>query len=74
LAMGMMPSRNKNFYLLNLFNRLRIFCFYAFYSIGGLIIPLFIYTKLKHRLYRFYKGSSSSSVPKKENAAGYFLY
>lgn len=55
LMRGMRPTRHANFKLLNGFNRIRLYFYYLLFSAVGLLTPLFLYKKLKDRLYRYFK-------------------
>jgi glycosyltransferase involved in cell wall biosynthesis len=73
MTSGMFPRRNKNFRLLNFFNRIRIYGYYVIYSIIGLCLPLFLYRKLKYRIYRYYKGSGASMASRSDKTPGLIL-
>jgi glycosyltransferase involved in cell wall biosynthesis len=55
LLRGMRPGRNKNVELLSGLNRPRLYFYYMTYSAIGLLTPIFLYKKLKHRIYKFFK-------------------
>jgi glycosyltransferase involved in cell wall biosynthesis len=55
LVSGLKPTRNQNYGLLSSLNRARIFSYYIVYSSLGLTVPVFIYRKMKYKLYKFFK-------------------
>jgi glycosyltransferase involved in cell wall biosynthesis len=55
LIVGLNPLRNKNYYILNIKNRFLIFCLYLVASVLGLLLPVFIFKRLKQRLYSYFK-------------------
>lgn len=55
ITVGLSPFRNKNFLLLNFFNRVSIFMRYVFFSFIALIVPAFLFKKYKNDLYKFFK-------------------
>lgn len=55
LIIGLNPFKNKNFGLLNFLNQSKIFCLYLMSSLLSLFIPVFIYKKLKQRIYSLLK-------------------
>jgi glycosyltransferase involved in cell wall biosynthesis len=55
LIVGLNPLRNDDFKLLNGFNRILIFIAYFLASISALLMPVFIFKKLKQHLYSFFK-------------------
>jgi glycosyltransferase involved in cell wall biosynthesis len=55
LISGLNPVKNKNFKSLNLFNRVRVYSFYAFSSSMGIATPVTIFNNLKTRVYNYLK-------------------
>jgi glycosyltransferase involved in cell wall biosynthesis len=55
LMNGLKPTNNQNYALLTAANRARIYSYYLVYSSIGLTVPIFLYRKLKYRLYKFFK-------------------
>lgn len=55
LLRGMRPARNENLKLLSGLNRPRLVFYYMTYSAIGLLTPVFVYKKLKTRIYKFFK-------------------
>jgi glycosyltransferase involved in cell wall biosynthesis len=55
LIAGLKPSNVQNFSLLNGLNRTKIYTYYFLYSGIGLTMPVFLFRKLKNRLYKFIK-------------------
>lgn len=55
LIVGLNPFKNKNFKLLNIFNRIRIFCLYIITTIAAFITPVFLFKKVKQKLYEYFK-------------------
>ncbi len=55
IIVGLSPFRNKNFSLLNFFNKVSVFIRYVFFSFLALIAPSFLFKKYKNRLYKFFK-------------------
>jgi len=55
LIAGLKPTNNQNFSLLNAVNRTRIYTYYIVYSGIGLTMPVFLFRKLKNRLYKYFK-------------------
>ncbi|MBS1490487.1 MAG: glycosyltransferase family 2 protein [Bacteroidetes bacterium] len=55
LVAGLNPTKNKNYYRLNLPNKILIGLFYMSSSFIGLITPVFLFKKMKQRLYTFFK-------------------
>lgn len=55
LMVGMNPRKNKNFSYLNLYNKVRIYFKYFFSTVIGFITPVFIFRKLKNKVYQFFK-------------------
>jgi glycosyltransferase involved in cell wall biosynthesis len=55
LVQGLHPAKDKNFGLLIFPNRLRIYGYYILFSIGGLATPVWLFRKIKMRLYRRFK-------------------
>lgn len=55
LIVGLNPFKNKDFKLLNIFNRVRIFCLYIITTIAAFITPVFLFKKVKQRLYEYFK-------------------
>ncbi|HRH49718.1 MAG TPA: glycosyltransferase family 2 protein [Panacibacter sp.] len=55
LVAGMNPLRNINYKKLNLHNRILLYILYISVSFFALITPIFIFKKLKTRLYRYFK-------------------
>jgi Glycosyltransferases involved in cell wall biogenesis len=55
LMVGLRPSKNKNIYRLTWFNRIKIGFIYWFLSIIAFVTPVFLFTKLKNRLYKLVK-------------------
>ncbi|MFM9840731.1 MAG: glycosyltransferase family 2 protein [Cyclobacteriaceae bacterium] len=55
LIIGINPLRNANFKLLKFYNRIIIFVLYLMSSIIGLLMPVWIFIKLKQSLYSFFK-------------------
>jgi glycosyltransferase involved in cell wall biosynthesis len=55
LIIGLNPFRNENFILLSLPNRLLILIFYMYSTLLGLLTPVFLFRRLKQRLYTFFK-------------------
>jgi hypothetical protein len=51
LLQGLIPSRNENTRLLNVFNRTKIWGWYIIASTAGLITPVALFKSLKHWLY-----------------------
>jgi glycosyltransferase involved in cell wall biosynthesis len=55
LIIGMKPTKNANFAMLTVLNKLCIVFFYFYSSVVGLVTPVFIFRKVKQRLYDFFK-------------------
>ena len=55
LIIGLFPSKNTNFNLLNFKNKLLVFFIYFLTSIIGIITPVYIFNKLKVKLYKIIK-------------------
>jgi glycosyltransferase involved in cell wall biosynthesis len=55
LISGLNPSKNKNFRLLNLLNRIRIYSFYAIVSTLGIVTPVSVFHKFKTKIYNYLK-------------------
>lgn len=55
LIRGMNPLRNKNFGRLYWFNKVFIWGVYAMGSFAALIVPVFIFKKIKVKLYQYFK-------------------
>lgn len=55
LIVGLNPSKNKNLFLLNEFNRIRIFLIYYIFSLAGLLTPVFLFNMVKMQLYKLMK-------------------
>lgn len=55
LTAGMYPSRNKNFSLLAWYNKAFIVVLYSSASIAALITPVFVFKKIKTKLYQYFK-------------------
>jgi len=55
LMVGMAPKKNINFKYLNGYNKLRIYFKYYLSTIIGFITPVFIFKKLKNKIYQFFK-------------------
>lgn len=55
LFVGLNPLKNKNFSLLTFVNRGIIYCIYFFASIAAFITPVFLFKKVKQKLYEFFK-------------------
>lgn len=51
LILGLFPPKVKNYNLLSTTNKLRIIIIYFIYSIGGLLMPVFIFKKITNWLY-----------------------
>ena len=70
---GLLPTRNKNYGLLNLVNRSRILFYYFTFSVIGLTLPLFIYTRVKYKMYSYFKKNGSSNQSKLPAKPGYIV-
>ena len=55
LIAGLQPYKNKNFLLLNRFNRMRILGFYSLLSAASVITPVALFKKVKTRIYNYLK-------------------
>ncbi|MBS1743302.1 MAG: glycosyltransferase family 2 protein [Bacteroidetes bacterium] len=55
LVLGLKPVKNKNYTLLNAWNRFRIYCIYLFASAGALLMPVFIFKTFKQKVYAILK-------------------
>ena len=55
LIKGMNPLRNKNFGKLRWFNKIIILSIYALGSFAALIMPVFLFKKIKSKLYQYFK-------------------
>ncbi len=55
IFVGLNPFKNNDFKLLNIPNRVIIFCLYITTSIVAFITPIFLYKKVKQRLYEYFK-------------------
>ena len=55
LIVGLNPLRNDNFKMLNGVNRILIYTVYVLASLFALLMPVFIFKRLKQRLYSFFK-------------------
>jgi len=55
LLVGMYPSKNKNFSVLNIQNKATTLFVYLFYSALALLTPVFLFKRFKSRLYKFFK-------------------
>lgn len=55
LMQGLYPAKDKNFQLLVFPNRLRIYGYYVVFGIGGLATPVWLFRKVKMRLYKRFK-------------------
>jgi hypothetical protein len=55
LVAGLKPTRVQNYGLLSTVNRAKIFSYYVMYSGIGLTVPIFLYRKLKYKLYKYFK-------------------
>lgn len=55
LIIGLNPIKNKNYYLLNRFNRVMIYAIYLGASFFALLTPVFIFKKFKQQIYSFFK-------------------
>ena len=55
LIKGMNPLRNKNFGKLIWFNKIIILSIYAMGSFAALIMPVFLFKKIKSKLYQYFK-------------------
>jgi glycosyltransferase involved in cell wall biosynthesis len=55
IIIGLNPARNRQFFLLNFFDRTIIFFRYIFFSFLALITPVLLFRKYKNRLYKFFK-------------------
>lgn len=55
LISGLNPVKNKNFKLLNAFNRMRILAIYSFSSAASVATPVSIFRSLKTRVYNYLK-------------------
>lgn len=55
LVRGLKPVKNKNYTLLNAWNRFRIYCIYLFASAGALLMPVFIFKTFKQKVYAILK-------------------
>ena len=64
LTMGMFPVRNNNYQLLSLFNRIKVMLYYCASSAIGLTMPLFIYNRLKYKMYNYYKKAGAQQRKK----------
>ncbi len=49
---GLYPSRNENFRLLKFGNGLKIYFYYTLFGTGGMLMPSWIFKKLKNSLYK----------------------
>jgi len=70
---GLLPTANKNYKMLNMVNRVRIFFYYSASSIIGLTMPLFIYRRLKYKMYNYYKKGGASLQNKNGQSARQIL-
>jgi len=52
LVQGLYPAKDKNFKLLTSSNRIRIYCFYVVFGVGGLAMPVWLFKKMKQGLYK----------------------
>jgi hypothetical protein len=55
LTVGLFPTKNQDFKLLNEFNKIRLLSIYFSRAIIALMTPVFIFNHLKHKLYAFLK-------------------
>jgi len=55
LMQGLYPAKDRNFKLLGLSNKARIYSYYAVFGIGGLAMPVWLFKKMKQNLYKRYK-------------------
>ena len=55
LILGMNPIKVKNFKKLTIFNRISIFIIYLSSSFFALLTPVFVFKKIKGKLYRYFK-------------------
>jgi glycosyltransferase involved in cell wall biosynthesis len=59
LIVGLYPFKNSNFSKLDFFGRVKVTGIYFFYSFIGLIIPIFIFTRMKKMIYNKIKNEKS---------------
>ena len=55
LILGMNPLKVNNYKKLKIFNRISIFIIYLSSSFFALLTPVFIFKKIKGKLYRYFK-------------------
>jgi hypothetical protein len=55
LIIGLNPSKLPTYHFLSFLNRIRIWILYVLFSISALLLPSFIFQKLKNKLYKYYK-------------------
>lgn len=55
LIRGLNPAKNQNLYLLNYINKAKIYAIYFISSTAALVTPVFMFKKLKPKLYTFFK-------------------
>ena len=55
LMQGLYPSKDRNFQLLVFPNKLRIYFYYFLFGIGGLAMPVWLFRKVKVKLYKRFK-------------------
>lgn len=57
LVRGLKPTKNKNYQLLNLWNKIKIYFIYIFSSAAALLLPVFIFKLFKQKIYAILKRS-----------------
>ena len=55
LIMGMRPSKNTNFSKLNWYNKIKIHTLFFVSSFGAVLMPVFLFNKMKTKLYKHFK-------------------
>lgn len=55
LTVGLLPTKNQDFKLLNIINKIRLLLIYITRATLAFITPVFIFNQLKHKLYAFLK-------------------